>query len=280
MVVVLFAWQGCSEQALSKKIDFDLDQPDRTIELPKALTEISGLSYHGGYLYMIQDEDGDVFRMIPDKPDDIKREKFKDKGDFEGIEYVEGKLYMMLSNGTVYACDVDDIDKDKVKKYETQFKAKDNIEGFGYDPVTRDLLIGTKRVDSKKNRALYRIPVDNLESEPNKFFEIDPAKLKEKLFKNAQSKLERVAWQAAFIDYSFHPSGIAIDPANRDIYVLSSPEPQLLVLDHKYAIKSLRPLDSKKIKQPEGICFDSLGNLYISSEGRSGKANLFIFNRK
>ncbi len=40
---------------------------------------------------------------------------------------------------------------------------------------------------------------------------------------------------------------------------------------------TIKQLDKKTFRQPEGICFDPEGNLFISNEGQGGKANILIF---
>ena len=43
-------------------------------------------------------------------------------------------------------------------------------------------------------------------------------------------------------------------------------------------INSNQPiLEEKYFIQPEGICIDAYGNMYISNEGRNGKGNILLF---
>jgi uncharacterized protein YjiK len=80
----------------------------------------------------------------------------------------------------------------------------------------------------------------------------------------------------------FHlkPSGVAIDPLTKDVYVIASVGNIMVVINRESEIKQIELLKEKTFKQPEGICFDKQGNLYISSEGRGGKAVIASFTRK
>ena len=69
----------------------------------------------------------------------------------------------------------------------------------------------------------------------------------------------------------FGPSGIAIHPKTREIYIISSVGKLLVILDKKGNLKYFEKLNADIFKQPEGICFEQDGTLYISSEGKSGK---------
>ena len=76
---------------------------------------------------------------------------------------------------------------------------------------------------------------------------------------------------------AFAPSGIAIHPITKEVFLLSSPGKLLVVLDENGKIKDAQKLSPKYMKQPEGICFDRDGTLYITSEGDGGKARLLKY---
>ena len=76
---------------------------------------------------------------------------------------------------------------------------------------------------------------------------------------------------------AFKPSGIAIHPNSRDVYVISSAAKCLIVLNDKGDLKSAHHLPRSIFRQPEGITFDDDLNLYISNEGQDKKANLLKF---
>ena len=97
--------------------------------------------------------------------------------------------------------------------------------------------------------------------------------------RNPDEELERLVVSDKK-DMVFSPSGIAIQPQTKNIYILSSVGKILLVLDKLgKKILTIQALEKKITKQPEGITFDKKGTLYISSEGRSGKGRIFHFKK-
>jgi DNA-binding beta-propeller fold protein YncE len=65
----------------------------------------------------------------------------------------------------------------------------------------------------------------------------------------------------------FQPSGLARHPATGDWYLISSVNKLLIVANSNFEIESVWPLLPSRFRQPEGIAFDRLGNMYISNEG-------------
>jgi hypothetical protein len=75
----------------------------------------------------------------------------------------------------------------------------------------------------------------------------------------------------------FHPSCLARHPVTKEWYIISSVNKALLVLDDRWQLKNIYSLDPVLFKQPEGLAFDKLGNMYISNEGGQGNANVLLF---
>ena len=70
------------------------------------------------------------------------------------------------------------------------------------------------------------------------------------------------------------PSGIAMHPQTKDIYVTDGRNSMLLVLDGAGKSKNLYNLNNKEFSQPEGISFHSNGDLFISNEGAKSSGNI------
>jgi hypothetical protein len=79
-------------------------------------------------------------------------------------------------------------------------------------------------------------------------------------------------------EFGFSPSALAIHPKNRDIYILSSVGKILMIISQEGHVKHIEKLKKSIHEQPEGICFDAAGNLYISNEGKGGKGTVCRFN--
>ena len=76
----------------------------------------------------------------------------------------------------------------------------------------------------------------------------------------------------------FDPSAIAYDPSSKSFYILSA-DYLIVVVTPKGKLLEVVFLDPDMYRQPEGICFDAQGDLFLSSEGAGAKARLFRFSR-
>lgn len=216
------------------------DIPRHHITLPHILDEISGLTYHSkNTLLTINDERGEIYYY--DYKDQVisKVLKFGKEGDYEGISYAKPYIYVAKSNGHIYQLN----EKTKeVIKHKLPFNNKNNIEGLCN--ISQDeLLIALKDrggFDGEKNKkhTIYKFNLKSNITKPFIEFESD----------------KKIGW-----------SGIAIYK-NR-LFALSHRSGELYEFDT--TTKEL--LDKNKLRgkyfpQPEGICFDLEGNLFISNE--------------
>ena len=92
--------------------------------------------------------------------------------------------------------------------------------------------------------------------------------------KPAIKKLEKIAEFFAPNEskFTFSPSGIAIHPMTGEMFVLSTAGRLLVVLSPEGEIVRIERMKKSLQPQPEGICFDSDGSLFIASEGDGGTA--------
>jgi uncharacterized protein YjiK len=271
---------GCDSDEFLKGFPYDLLNPDATYVLPSDLKEVSGLTWHENRLFLVKDEKGTVYTFDLKAEEVIARQDIAGTGDFEGIECVGDKIYILRSDSRIYSSNLNKISKEGRERIEIELDDDKNLEGFGYDPVRNMLLLSSKKVKTKKNRKLYGLQMDDLKQKPQILYEFDHVLMKKALLNNASSKTQRLALQTTFVNYSFHPSAIAFHPLTKDIYVLSHPKQQILILDHDFHIKHLIPLPTTFFPQPEGICFDPAGNLFISNEGRGGKGYILYFKKE
>ena len=70
------------------------------------------------------------------------------------------------------------------------------------------------------------------------------------------------------------PSGIAIHPQTKEMYITDARNSLLLILDASGNFKSINDLDGKEFHQAEGIAFDINGGLFISNEASKGGGNI------
>lgn len=248
---------------------YDLQAPNRKIILPSKLEEISGIAYIDEYtLACIQDEKGSLFIYSLTEEKIIREDKFGKGGDYEDIAIVKNDVFVVRSDGQLWKMPLKVAEKG-VKLYHTPLSAKNDVEGLGYDAANNRLLLACKGSSGiKKNipgiKAVYAFDLDENRLIEEPVFSIKTEEIKQKLPGN---------------DYKdFRPSGIAVHPITGEIYVLASVGKVLVVLDKNGIIQEVHTLTTADFKQPEGICFSPDGNLFISNEGKGGRATILQFN--
>ncbi|MBK6930520.1 MAG: SdiA-regulated domain-containing protein [Saprospirales bacterium] len=258
---------------LTDSLPYQLAKPSVMINLvSEELREISGLSPTGqnGVFCAIADERGEIFFIDGDGGGAIlQRVLFRDNGDFEGLEKVGKCLYAVKSDGDIFEVRNWNRAKPRVTKYKTGLSRTDDVEGLGYDRQRHALLVAAKgNPDSAGVRAVYAFGLASKKLLPEPAYSIDPVEVN-----------NRVPYHPEEKPSYFSPSGVAVHPVTGDIYVISTAPKRLVVLDYtsgkiRYAVR----LNKKILPQPEGIAFDAAGNLYLSSEGKKGEAQLLRFD--
>ncbi|MEW5801383.1 MAG: SdiA-regulated domain-containing protein [bacterium] len=249
---------------------YDLHNPSNKFKLPHELDEISGLSYlRQNELVCIQDEKEAVYVFDIAKEKIINACKYGKSGDCEDVAVVKNTIYVLESNGHIYEIEKFEKKNHRVKRYKALVLSKENnTEGLAFDEGSYSLLITCKGsqeieeqdVNLRGKKAIYRFDLNTKKISPKPAYAIN--------VKNMGGG-------------TFQPSGIAVHPITRQIYMISSVDKTLLALNQQGKIIAVEKLNRKIFKQPEGICFNSHGDLFISNESRDdGKANILEFKYK
>jgi len=259
--------------ATHDSIPYRLNEPSLVINfVSEDLYEVSGLgpTDEPGIFCAISDERGEVLFLDGAAGGSIlRRVHFRDKGDFEGVEMVRKCLYAVRSNGEVFEIDRWNTDKPKITSYKTFLTKADDVEGLGYDKNRNALLLACKGdPDSAYSRHIYAFDLRKNQLAETPAYSINPLEV------NAL---------APYLDteklHYFSPSGVAVHPITGDVYVLSTALKRMVVLDYETGkIRYVARLDKKTLPQPEGIAFDTAGNLYLASEGKKGEGMLLRFD--
>lgn len=243
------------------KFPYQLTTPDETYTLPNQLKEISGLTYYkDDKLLCIQDEEAVVYVFDTKAKKVVQDFGFGGYGDFEGIEYVNKQVFVLESNGNLFRFEPESM---RIGRTKTDLPKNTEVEGLGYDPKTKRLLIAVKNGGGKSSdKAVYSFDL-----------------LNRAVFKDMQLNDEQL--KAAGIDpKTYKPSGIAVHPITGEWYMLTAAGKRLLITSRKAKIIYTIALDAKAFRQPEGICFAPNGDLFIANEGDGKKGNLLRFNYK
>ncbi len=269
---------------------YHLNNPDAAFSMPSELKEISGLSLTGnaGMIAAVNDEKGIIYLL--DKSDgQIKsRIEFRDEGDYEGIEIVGHNAWVIKSNGTLYHVENYEQPNPEVKSYKSFLSKENDVEGLAYDPTNNRLLIGCKgkghdQSGAPLNKAIYAFDLQTKTMSDEPAFLLTLPALKDFLEKNGGARADKLMDDVLMpqeASLKFSPSGIAVHPKTGDIYITSARGNSLLVLNSSGEILHIEHLKKSVHAQPEGICFDTDGTLYISNEGLDGSpAKIYVFHK-
>lgn len=256
-------YQDYDHQALGYKFF----EPSKKFFLGNDLQEISGLSYYSGNLIAaINDEDGELYFINTNTGKVDRKIKFGKNNDYEGVEIINQRAYILESDGDIHYFKIGDADKTDAKKVDTPLDGN-NTEGLAQ--YKGDLLIFTKEnggyddheVDGK---AGYR-------------FALKEEKLvKKELMSFGEDDLDDFIEGREYFDgiNDFDPSGVAVHPLTNDIYVVSA-DMAIAVFNPSFELKEVLRLHPNVFNQVEGICFLPDGTMFLSSEGEGGKGKLF-----
>jgi uncharacterized protein YjiK len=268
---------------------YQLAEPDQTFEMPKKLEEISGLglSDDGNTLVAIQDEDGELF-FINRYTGEVQAEiEFWKDGDYEGVEFVGNDVYVVKSTGTIYEVLKPGSEEQEVNKYNFFLDDDNDVEGLAYDAPNNRLLLACKAKagyerDYPHRKGIYEFDLSSktLSEEPAYFVQLDS--IRHYLGHSpATRKLEKlISFFSSDEDFDFSPSAIAIHPFTGHLYITSSVGKLLIVMNTKGQIVHIEKLSKKVHPQPEGLCFDKNGTLFLSNEGKGTDPVIYRFNYK
>jgi len=257
-----------SENSKDAAIPYALAKPDRTWIMPDELREISGIvKMPGDTLLAIEDLHPALYFINVHKRQAVIAKKLtfeevaKDKFDIEDVTMDSSHtIYALWSHGVIFKI-TNWKDKMQVEDDETNLDKKNNTEGIAYNPVTGNLLVACKNEsglvgEKKSTRAVYA-------------YDVASRKLKDEPFLVIEEK-ELDKFMSKKVD--FYPSAIAVHPLTHDIFIISTKgSKSIACFNQSGDLKGFELLDPDLLPQPEGICFDFKGNIFISTEGKHGE---------
>ncbi|CAN5200504.1 hypothetical protein BH09BAC2_BH09BAC2_19570 [soil metagenome] len=274
LLLKLHDYKGCSstdkpQTNLPTPAEYDLNHP-QIVNLPTKLNEISGIWYYpkDTSVFAIVDEAGILYKIFMHRNLLIKEWKFDKNRDFEDIVLHDSTFYILVSNGDLDILNFtgDSINQKKIA-FEDASKKLNEFESLYYDENYKQLIMICKSCegDSKKSISAWGYNIDSSVYTPG-LFTID---------------VMSIAAKAEEEKFKFKPSASAINPITNDLYILSSVNHLLVVVDTNRTAKAVYKLDPRLYKQPEGITFTSTGDMLISNEQHDeGSANILIIKRK
>lgn len=254
------------------RLAYNLKHPDTIFHLLADLREISGLGMapNGQHILAVNDEDGLLFYLDRETGALTDTRPFGPDKDYEGVEAVGADIYAVRSNGTLYQIPP----SGETVVFPTPLYKGYDVEGLCYDPIQKRLLLACKSKAGqgdqyRHKKAIYAYNLRKHHLEDSTAFLIDRAEI-------ARWKGGDSGFMARLYEYfssdqapsAFDPSGLAVNPLDSNLYVIASVGKALAVLHPDGRILHVESLNPDIFRQPEGICFDQQGRLYISSEGK------------
>lgn len=273
-------------ESISKIFPFDLNNPSATFELDASLREISGLTTtpKADLLAAVQDEKGQLFYINKKTGQVTPSVIFAEDGDFEGIEFVSDTLWVVKSKGRLFKLWNLDKTPYDMATFKVESLKKANIEGLGYDAKNNRLLLAQKgeKSDAATSRSIFAFDLTHQTPSVSKVFDIGLSDfatfLADKKEKRYRHLTEDYIEKPVPTGVEFGPSGVAVHPLSGNVYVLSSMNKVLIVLSSEGKILEMVKLDKNHFPQPEGICFDADGTLYLSTEAKDDpKGKVFVY---
>lgn len=269
---LILAIAGCDseEGKIKSPGEYNLEKPEK-FTMPESLLEISGISFNKGIsdtIYAIQDEEGKLFRLSLGNKKQYHG-KFGKSGDYEDLSIVRDKVIILKSNGSLFSFPFTDAiydEIDSVKEY-SKILPEGEYEGMFGDEISGKLYILCKncKVDDNDNVTGYIYGADGDELVLKGQFNIDVDPIKP-----FSGKVKK----------GLRPSALAKNPLTHEWFIVSAVNQLLVITDENWKVKAAYPLSGNTFNQPEGIAFDSAGNMYISNEGDDISAgNILKFAR-
>ena len=265
--IILMTLLCCKEkEAFDDCAFYNLKEPNEVWKLPKVLNEISGISLlTQGKIICVNDEQGKLFIYDLKNKTIAKKIPFAKKGDYEDVAIKGNTAFVLRSDGTIFEISNFSNTFTTIEN-KTFLRKKDDAEGLFFDEDKNRLLIVCKGNSNNKNdnytRLVYEFMLkdNHLNSAP--------------VLTVSQNEINKTYNLKNIVA----PSGIAIHPISKNIFILSSVNKILAEYTQDGKLQKIYSLNYSHFQQPEGISFDKNGDLFISNEAKKDKSNILKFN--
>lgn len=271
-----------SKIKIYSSIPYQLNKPEKEIQLPEILNEISGLTdIDSAHIACVQDELGKIFIYNFYDKKIVSEYEFDSTGDFEGLTYTGNSMFILRSDGRLTEWEDFNIHtkKENINHHTLTLKTSNN-EGLCYDKNENRLLIAAKSKplnhDDKNERYIYEFQLSKrkLNSTPVYSLNTLTVEAAAKKFNISQNDTTE---KGKIKPFNFRPSSLAIHPFTSDIYIISASDKLLLVMNNNAEIVYMEQLDATLFAKAEGITFLSDGTMIITNEAATHVPTMLIY---
>jgi uncharacterized protein YjiK len=245
-------------------------KPTSAVHLGKAQREISGIAFTAdGRLLAHGDEHAVVWQLDPASGKVLKQFGFGRaghvlKGDFEDIQVVNGRVYLVTSGGEIVAgSEGADGAVVSTANVSEELQGACEVEGFAWDEPTRAFLLLCKEVLSRRWKDAVIVLGVNAET-----WQLEP---KPRMIIPEQDLARATGAKG------FHGSAMVRHPRTGTYLLLAGPEHAYAEVDAAGRVLGGGKLDPKHHRQPEGIAIAPDLSLLISDEGAGKDATLSTY---
>ena len=262
---------------------YDFTHATSSFTLPAELAEVSALTDIDEHtVACVQDEIGAVFFVDLRRGVVTRKLPFGADGDYEGLTRVDDALWVLRSDGLLIelAMRGDALAPGRQVKLDLEHR---DIEGLGYDPVDRVVLVAPK--SSLKG--------DKAERAQRQVFRFDPASGKRVDGLALDTTTDRIVADAEHadialptketkrgkerIDLKVRFASIAVHPETGRLFALSAADRAVLAFDRDGTLSAAHFFDEQEMPKPEGITFLANGDMVIASEGVETPPRVQVF---
>jgi uncharacterized protein YjiK len=238
--------------------------------LPDKLREISGLTLTSDQrLLAVADEEAIIYEIDTSDGRLVKAFAIGEptlRGDFEGIAVLADKVWLVDSDGRLYSF-VESANGQRVshQRIKTGLDDECEFEGLTGDARSGHLLLVCKESRKKKKglRLFEWLVADDDKQEA------------------VVTDLPEDAMSEAIGEKRVNPSGISIDPATGNLFIVAAKQHAVFELSRDgRLIDVIMRLDKRRHRQPEGIAITADGRLIIADEAGNGSARLTIYSQE
>lgn len=261
-ILLIAGFSGCTGQGKSfvpSIPGYDATKKT-TVVLDKDLLEISGMFWlPNNTIAAINDEEGKVFLVDPEDGD-FQVRKFGKKRDYEDVVLMDTFYFVLESNGNIHRVPVNV--KHVEEEYEFHRKKKIEFESLYIDPNNKLILLSKEQRESKKGVLAYSFDPVTLTYSDTPVYSIRWKDIRNELKNN---------------NAEFKPSAAAIHPIKKTLFIVASVGKAMLETTLEGEVLAAYEMNPDQFPQAEGITFAPNGDMYISNEGKDGKATILKF---